>query len=97
MAYRATLNRKTRHQKIQASQRQSAGGADPIKVVSQDSGNSSVSAPAASFQYAYVLQDLKKIAWITVICLALLLLATVFISDIQPFVQLRHALNLPTL
>lgn len=97
MAYRATLNRKTRQQKIQASRRHNAAGADPVKAITADSRNHDEAAAATSLQYAYVLQDLKKIAWITAICLALLLLATILISDIQPFVQLRQTLHLPTL
>lgn len=95
MAYRTTLNRKTRHQKIQASQRQAA---NPPISSGVNAMPQATPVPAGSQeQYAYVIQDLKKIGWITVICLILLLISTILISDFSIFVQLRSALHLPTL
>lgn len=99
MAFQQTLNRKTRQQKIRASSRQTAkreasltnNDSSPAKEASQAS-----SAPIAG-DYDYIAHDLKKIGWITLVCLLILAIATVFISDFQVFIDLRESLNLPTL
>jgi hypothetical protein len=98
MAFQTTLNRKTRQQKIKASQRQvqhqpAVSSVEPPR--SDQTVNSS--SPSATENYSYIIGDLKKIGWITAICLLILAISTILISDIGFFVQLRSSFHLPTL
>jgi hypothetical protein len=47
--------------------------------------------------YNYVAQDLRKIGWITVLCLVILAVATLFLSDISMVAHWRSVLHLPAL
>jgi hypothetical protein len=99
MSY-ATTKRKTRQQKIQISARQAHN--TPVELFNTPapvatSTTTVTPEQAAASAYAYVTQDMRKIGWITLLCLSLLAIATLFLSDFPFLEHLRTALHLPTL
>jgi hypothetical protein len=97
----STTKRKTRQQKIQASGRQTQDTMIALQPEQYQAMASNQTTPSAeqiaTATYAYVTQDLRKIGLITLLCLALLTIATLFLSDISAFSQLRAFFHLPTL
>ena len=93
--------RKTRQQKIVAAQRQR----DTVKPNNHPSmGTTGASTspaldPAENLKavHSYVFHYLQHIGWITLACLALLLAATIWLSDLSWFSSLRTILHLGTL
>lgn len=94
MPISAKLNRKTRAQKIKSSER--AESQQDVIVSSEMSAGARL-AVTSQDDYSYISGDLKRIAWTTVVCLAILAIVTVLMSDFGTFASIRSSLNLPTL
>jgi hypothetical protein len=92
--------RKTRDQKIKSSERQ-VKQVQPIDYQTSDipiaTQQLNQNTTTTSHEYDYISHDLHKIGWIMLLCVALLAIATILISDLSPFVTLRQSLHLPTL
>lgn len=89
-------NRKTREQKIKASARQQTT-AETLTVDAPTTATATIDPHALGADYHYVISDLKRIGWVTLVCFIILAIATVLISDISWFVHIRTTLHLPTL
>jgi hypothetical protein len=89
--------RRTRADKIRASQRLVSLDADAAPAVSMSNlMPTGPSLPSIESEHAYVRQDLKRILRITGLCLLLLAIASLLISDL-PFIEaLRNSLRLPS-
>lgn len=95
MAIATKLNRKTRAQKIKASER--VESTQVITTSTDGVGAISSNAYVEANDYSYISTDLKRIAWTTLACLIILTVITVLMSELTPIEQLRSTLNLPTL
>ena len=90
--------RKTREQKIKASARKSK--AEPFDEALDPSATPEAQRVETrnlnpEKTYAYVGRDLRKIGFITLFCVILLAVATLFLSDLQSVAQLRNTLHVP--
>ena len=94
----SATKRKTREQKIKASARKAKiPSAD--EVADPSTTPEAVKAEARNLNpektYTYVGQDLRKIGLITLVCVALLAVATLLLSDLSVIDQLRNTLHVP--
>ncbi len=101
--------RKTRQQKVQHRQRQAAtpsrdaGAVDAVPVSNNAIIANELAKPNLAIDahiqatYTYAWEELRRIGWISLVCLGLLLVASLLLSEIPAIVELRNTLSLPNL
>lgn len=93
-------NRKTRQQKISRSNRkQSQDTALPTQSPVEKSNNGAATLTPHQAEIAatqeYVVEELRRIGWISLICFVLLVIATLLLADFAWIVDFRQAIGLP--